>query len=107
MISRIYMDKNAVSPQHLQLCLDFANTMDWHASEQPVETLQRYADLVAWAQRGNLLTDQAARQLVLRAERSPAEGKRVLAHALALREATYRIFVAAGGAHTPPTPQSA
>ena len=31
-----------------ELCLDFANTAEWHASEHPEENLKDYADLVAW-----------------------------------------------------------
>src|SRR4051812_12330354 len=86
------MDKNAVFPQHLQYCLDFANTMDWHASEQPSGTLQQYADLVAWAQRTKLLTEQAAQQLANQADQQPAAAMDVLEQAIDLREAIYRIF---------------
>ena len=32
-----------------RLCLDFANTLDWHASEHPIERLNTYADFVAWS----------------------------------------------------------
>jgi predicted RNA-binding Zn ribbon-like protein len=31
------------------LCLDFANTMDWHASDHPVELLRDPGSLAAWA----------------------------------------------------------
>ena len=32
------------------LCLDFANTVDWHASENPQDRLSGYADLLAWGE---------------------------------------------------------
>ena len=31
------------------LCLDFANTAEWHLSEHPTEHLTSYAELIAWA----------------------------------------------------------
>src|SRR5438876_1203177 len=39
-----------------RLCLDFTNTVNWHASEHPIEELPAYDDLVAWAQNVGLLT---------------------------------------------------
>ncbi|CAN5507073.1 ABATE domain-containing protein [soil metagenome] len=92
------MDKNVTFPEYLQVCLEFANTADWHASEQPVETLHHYTDLVAWAQRVGILTGDAAEELNQQAARFPLDATQALAQAIELREAIYRIFavVAAG-----------
>ena len=88
------MEKNIPGSEVLQLCLDFANTMDWHASEHPSETLLVYADLVAWAQRIHLISDLVAQGLLQRAENEPAAAAAALAQAIVWREAIYRIFSA-------------
>ena len=76
------------------LCLAFTNTLHWHASEHPKETLLSYADLVTWAQRVGLVSDHQAWKLLLDATDWPAEARLVLMRAIALRETIYRIFVA-------------
>jgi len=76
------------------LCLEFVNTLLWHASEHPEETLQSYADLVTWARGVKLVSDHEARKLLRDAADRPAEASQVLKRATALREAIYRIFVA-------------
>lgn len=77
-----------------KLCLEFANSADWHAAEIPTETLTVYADLVAWAARVGLLTDQEAQQLTEQGQAQPRLAQQILAWAIDLREAIYRIFVA-------------
>ena len=84
-----------------RLCLDFANTADWHASEQPEEGLNSYADLVAWAQSVNLLPGEAARRLLDEAARAPERAADTLLFARSFREATYRIFAAVAAGETP------
>ena len=43
------------------LSLDFANTADWHESEQPVELLPSYSDLLIWGQQAGVIdADDAA-----------------------------------------------
>ncbi len=76
-----------------RLCLDFANTLDWHASEHPIETLNSYADLVTWSREVGLLTDRAAKQLLNEANRQPAEATATLEKARTWREAIYEILV--------------
>ena len=79
------------------LCLDFANTAEWHLSEHPTEGLTSYAELIAWARSINLLPDRTAQQLLRAADQHPTEAARVLDRAVALREAIYHIFVAVAG----------
>jgi predicted RNA-binding Zn ribbon-like protein len=83
------------------LCLDFANTADWHLSEHPTERLTSYAELMAWARSIGLLPDRTAQQLLRAAEQRPVEAARVLDRAVALREAIYHICVAVAGGHSP------
>jgi predicted RNA-binding Zn ribbon-like protein len=74
--------------------LDFANTADWHASDQPVEYLTSYAALVAWGQHVGFLNDRQAEHLLEEARRRPTEAVAMHQRALVLREAIYRIFSA-------------
>jgi predicted RNA-binding Zn ribbon-like protein len=90
-----------------RICLDFANTMEWHASQSPQETLRTYADLAVWARRVGLLTGQEARKLINDAEADPARAGRILRRAIELREAVYRIFVATIRGETPAEPDLA
>ncbi len=84
-----------------RLCLDFANTADWHAGAQPVELLTRYDDLLAWGVRVGVLEAETAARLRDGAARHPDDAERVRQGAVALREAVYRAFVAVAGGQTP------
>jgi len=77
-----------------RLCLDFANTAEWHASDHPQEYLTSYSELVSWSQGGGILTDQQAQHLLQEAAQRPEEAAAVLERAIALREALYHLFSA-------------
>ncbi|NQV14847.1 ABATE domain-containing protein [bacterium] len=85
------------------LCLDFANTMDMHAAEEPQETLHDYKDLVAWAETRGVLSPGEAEGLRKQGKREPGQAEHVLQESIGLREALYQIFsaVAAGGSAQP------
>lgn len=83
------------------LCLDFANTVDWHASDHPEEQLNTYTDLVSWANHVGVLTDREARYLSREAAHRPADAAAVLEKAVTLREAIYRVFSAVAGGRSP------
>lgn len=74
--------------------MDFANTADWHASDQPQETLNDIPDLVAWGEAAGILSGHQARAAVRRASESPEASRAELDRAIKLREAIYRLFVA-------------
>ena len=74
------------------LCLDFANTANWHKSEQPVELLNSYTDLVDWSRHANVLNEREAETLLREAADQPIDAESVLSQAVELREAIYRIF---------------
>ncbi len=76
----------------IKLCLHFANTLDWHASHQPQESLNTYSDLVNWSVSAGLLNANEAGQLILLAEESAEQADNLLRQAVTLREAIYRIF---------------
>lgn len=84
-----------------RLSLEFVNTVDTH---DPVldDKLNRYADLVWWALRVEMLDAAAAEPLCARAEADPAAAAGVLARAVRLREAIYRLFAAATSGYAPP-----
>jgi len=74
------------------LCLDFANTRYWRGRDHPTEELKGPADLLAWlGKRGGLAETAlvAAQQAI---ETQPARAEALLAEAIKLREAIYRIF---------------
>lgn len=84
-----------------QPCLDLANTIDWRTSEQPLELIKSYADLLRWARHALILTEPEARRLARSAARRPAEASKALKRAIALRETLYRIMTAIAGDEKP------
>jgi predicted RNA-binding Zn ribbon-like protein len=77
-----------------ELCLDFANTLDWHASDRPQETLHRYEDFLEWIRAQGVISGERIEGLARRARREPQVAAAVYRRVIALREAIYRIFVA-------------
>ena len=77
-----------------RLCLDLANTVDWHASERPGENLNTFDDLLWWSQHVGLMTKSDAQTLGHMAANSPSKAEMVLKQAVDLRETIYRIFSA-------------
>ena len=58
------------------LCLDFANTLGMHASEQTNEFLRSYFDLVEWSNYAGITADDEEHRLLRKAEEFPAEAER-------------------------------
>jgi predicted RNA-binding Zn ribbon-like protein len=77
-----------------RLPLNFANTVELHASTQPKEKLKSYFDLVSWCLAAGLLTENEAQYVLREAENHPSETSAVLDKAIELREIIYRIFSA-------------
>lgn len=84
-----------------RLCLDFANTADWHASDQPEERLTSYSGFVLWSQQVGILTQKQAKRLLRQAADRPDEATAVLNRAIALREAIYEVFAAVAHGQSP------
>ena len=74
------------------LCLDFANTVDWHASDNPEESLNKYADLIEWSADRGIISGDAKDALLRKSEEKPIEAQAVLEKAREIREDIYRIL---------------
>jgi predicted RNA-binding Zn ribbon-like protein len=81
--------------------LEFTNTVDWHGRTDYGERLTSYAALVDWAVRQGVLSDSDAGRLLRAAAQRPEAAAAVLARAIALREALYRVFSATAHGRTP------
>ncbi len=77
-----------------ELCLDFANTAEWHASDDPFEHLESYSDLLTWAEHAEIISSQTAGKLRASADERSGEARRVYEGAIGLREAIYAVFAA-------------
>ena len=75
------------------LCLDFANTVDWHASEQPQDRLQDYSDLLAWGMTAGIIDRNRSSMMRVIADAYPSGAATAFERGVNLREAIYRIFV--------------
>jgi len=84
-------------------CLDLVNTVGGVRPQTPKEHLHDFADLVAWARQGELITTGQARALLLRAQREPAAADAALAAAVELRAAIiiFCLALAEGGRQPP------
>jgi predicted RNA-binding Zn ribbon-like protein len=85
-----------------RLCLDFVNTASWRLSDEPVESLLDYLDLVRWSQQMGVLTPQEASTIMEKARRDPSAARGVYERAIRLREAIYRIFASLAAGEAPP-----
>jgi predicted RNA-binding Zn ribbon-like protein len=77
-----------------ELCLDFANTIDYRGTDLARELLVGYPDLVLWGRHVGILTDKQPERLLAEATQRPEEARAILERAVAVRETIYRIFVA-------------
>jgi predicted RNA-binding Zn ribbon-like protein len=76
------------------LCLDFPNTLDGRDSDDSIEYLTNYADLVIWSQRAGLLLPHESQSLLHEASLRTNEADATFQYAIVLREIIYRIFSA-------------
>lgn len=76
-----------------RICIDFANTTSGREGPHRQEHLQRYPDLIAWAQHAGLLdvSDAAALERVATADHNDAQA--ALRAALQLREAIHAVLL--------------
>jgi len=76
------------------LCLDFVNTVDERASEEPKELLKDYVDLARFGEDTGSLSAAQVDHLFELSSASPEAAQRALAAAIELREAMYAVFAA-------------
>jgi predicted RNA-binding Zn ribbon-like protein len=79
------------------LGLDFANTVEWHASDHPQDKLHDYAGLLAWAEAAKSVSADQARRLRELAAQQPQKAQAAFERAITLRETIYRLFAAYAG----------
>jgi predicted RNA-binding Zn ribbon-like protein len=78
----------------LELCLDFADTVDWRTSNHAEDKLTSYIDLLAWSQEKGILSQGEGQSLGLLAEDNKPLARSAMTDAYELREAIYRVFSA-------------
>ncbi|WP_158555940.1 CGNR zinc finger domain-containing protein [Peribacillus glennii] len=74
------------------LCLDFANTVGWHASSEPQEWISDYGQLAKWSVHAGVITEEKKNELLIQSIQFADEANQVYTEAIELREAIYRIF---------------
>ena len=85
------------------LALDFANTLDnRYIPERQAELLPSYDQFLAFAKQAGILNDAQARALL--AATNPRHARLALDRIISLREALYRLFLAAATSGRPPAP---
>lgn len=83
-----------------RMSLDFVNS-EGGTRNGPPEWITTYADLLRWAVHAEVLDPGIAGRLNKLATERPREAERVAERAVRLREALYRVLVAAGGGDAP------
>jgi predicted RNA-binding Zn ribbon-like protein len=76
------------------LSLDFCNTMGGKRGAVPREFLNSFGDLIAWWEQAGLIASSDTSELRRKAQADPGAAEVVLARAIELREAIFRIFLA-------------
>jgi predicted RNA-binding Zn ribbon-like protein len=87
------------------LCLDLANTVDERASDQPIELLKGFQDLLDWAVQAGAVTRAESLPLATEALRHPAAAAATLGRVRQFREAVFAVCRAA--AERRPVPRGA
>jgi len=77
------------------LCLEYANTLMYRGSGVGAqETLHDFGELIAWCDVNAMLSSEAAERALRWAEKNHTDATAIFADAIAIREASYRIFFA-------------
>src|SRR2546425_7574552 len=85
------------------LALDYTNTVGGTHTDPTHDHIRGFDDLVRFLLLARNISEADARRLVMRAQRQPAEARKVVERAVALREAIWRVFSAVANDETPTT----
>src|SRR5438445_12184062 len=85
------------------LPLDFTNTVGGTHTEPTHDHIRGFDDLVRFLLLARNVSEADARRLMMRAQGQPAEARKVVERAVALREAIWRVFSAVANDETPTT----
>jgi predicted RNA-binding Zn ribbon-like protein len=83
-----------------RLCLSLVNSVLWRRSDDPIDQLQTYRDLVRVVAKAGWMGNRSA--IERQAASRPAQAKRALKAAVALREDLAVLFAAVAKGETPP-----
>ena len=92
MVTEDLLDEYSFDFESGGLCLDYANTKEWHASDHAEEHLSSFDDFVAWGEQAGLISKETARRLRQQALEQPEKAAASYSQAILLREAIYTIF---------------
>src|SRR5947209_14241106 len=84
--------------------LDFANTLDNRGSDNKIELLAQYEDLLRFAEQSGVITPAQARELSRAAQKKKELASRTLLDATELRESIFQVFSAAAHGKVAPEP---
>lgn len=84
------------------LCLDFANTAQWHASEKPNERLKDLRALIIWASERAIIDSDLAKSLQTLDRDHPHRAEAIYREAMGAREAIYVLISAIAAGNEPP-----
>ncbi|GGR26480.1 CGNR zinc finger domain-containing protein [Deinococcus ruber] len=87
-----------------RLCLEFANTVDWHATAHPGERVQTVEDLLRWGEQAGIIHALERQTFQADAQAQPEKAAAALSRARELRESIYQVFHAVTHGHAPPAP---
>ena len=86
-----------------QICIHFANSVVWRASEHPQDMLDEPDKLLRFARWAGIFEEREVQYLRERAANAPQEAQAALEKALLAREAIYRVLFAVAN-QRPPDP---
>ena len=84
-----------------RICLDFVNTVEPRSSEDRVDYLRSYRDLVRWSEYAGIVDSVSARKLLSEAARRPGAASATFAWAMTARDALYLVFAAVAAERAP------
>jgi predicted RNA-binding Zn ribbon-like protein len=91
-----------VAAPRRDLCLDFANTLSYRGGDAE-ESSHNFGELVRWCAANALLTGEGCERALRWSDTYPEQAAAIFADAIAIREASYRIFFAIAAGRTPQT----
>src|SRR2546428_12592075 len=83
------------------LALDFTNTVGGTHTDPTHDHIRGFDDLVRFLLLAQNISEVDARRLMTRAQRQPAEARKIVERAVALREAIWRVFSALANDESP------
>src|SRR5574337_1270783 len=74
------------------LALDFVNSLYWRLTRDPIEWFNSFEDLVLWSRSLKILDEAQTKRILRRSRSNKKKAESVVAKAIKLREAIYKIL---------------